>query len=772
MKKTFLSKKVTTQFLIIYLIISIVLFLNMYFTSLVYNRMYSDVEYNIGADNNSEFDTELSEDTRSLQKIFMFPIIVQVIFLIFLGVFFYFYSRAMLKKLNSSDNEVNYSVDYEDIKELEHNFILAKDGNLVENNFDFSDDFKHLNEIAFEISQLVSYNNENIVKNLQLIEIGQFNKEDYELGFYNKNISNSFIELLNTLNSVNNIITTKANSIQNNDCQSQYEDIQLLSNSWKDIYMSLDTIYESFSKEKSFILEEITKLSKGEFNENYVNKINNLNSFEKNYLEKLNIIKEYFNDILYILLEFSKGNFDAQLKHVYEGDFENITLYVNDTKKFVYSKFDYIDIQSDKIVCKANTISNSNKNIIDFLGSQQDQVSSVEQALSHLGDTNSNVIDNIDKIKLLSKETYEKASYCSNKNVEILDTINLIKHSSDDISNIITVIDEIAFQTNLLALNAAVESARAGAHGKGFAIVAEEVRHLAQRSRTAAKETSDLIKSTVNRINESYSVINDNNYELNEMVQHSDFIRNKIDKISNIIDDKVTITSELKKEVQELDLNIQKVCNVSNSCIGSVEEIIETSNSLNEININTKNIQNTTKLYDKYFDKKVKDSDAKLTSKANYNKNSNNLSNRTIDHKENKKTVKKDDSIKDNHSMHTKNYISANNKNSVYDTKNYKNDSSRNKDKAKLLKNSSFHSDKKSVKKPDNSSFNTVETSSSDKRYINTKKDNIIFKREETIIDPKDCGISNVNLRQSHASKLLTDSEIDNIINNKNFGKY
>lgn len=131
-----------------------------------------------------------------------------------------------------------------------------------------------------------------------------------------------------------------------------------------------------------------------------------------------------------------------------------------------------------------------------------EQASSLEETSASLEEINSMAkrsTENAQNAKSIAENTRAAADHGTQQMEEMLTAMNAIKASSDNISKVIKTIDEIAFQTNILALNAAVEAARAGEAGMGFAVVAEEVRGLAQRAAQAAKETAGMIDESINR---------------------------------------------------------------------------------------------------------------------------------------------------------------------------------------------------------------------------------------------------------------------------------
>lgn len=164
-----------------------------------------------------------------------------------------------------------------------------------------------------------------------------------------------------------------------------------------------------------------------------------------------------------------------------------------------------------------------------------EQASATEETCSTLQEIGSMLKQNTANTKqaaLLSKEAQDSAVKGNIEMEEMLNSIQEIKKSSDKISKIIKVIDDIAFQTNILALNAAIESARAGEAGLGFAVVAEEVRSLAQRSAQAAEDTTSIIEANIElsgegvvvaeRVREALIEISDKTKKVNELMGEID----------------------------------------------------------------------------------------------------------------------------------------------------------------------------------------------------------------------------------------------------------
>lgn len=190
--------------------------------------------------------------------------------------------------------------------------------------------------------------------------------------------------------------------------------------------------------------------------------------------------------------------------------------------------------------------------------------------------------ENAGHAKELSVVAQEKALKGKNEVINLIASVDTISMSSRKIEEIITVIDDIAFQTNLLALNAAVEAARAGEQGKGFAVVADAVRGLAQRSANSAKEINQLIKSSVEQIEEVSNVASHSGKALEEIVSFVEKVTQLNTEISSGSHEQSRGIELINRSINDLDQVTQSNAASAEQCASASEELAAQSQQLLE----------------------------------------------------------------------------------------------------------------------------------------------------------------------------------------------
>ncbi len=191
----------------------------------------------------------------------------------------------------------------------------------------------------------------------------------------------------------------------------------------------------------------------------------------------------------------------------------------------------------------------------------EQQAAAVEETAAALEEISRTVIDSARRAEEaghLVADTRRDAEHSGAVVRNAVGAMDQIETSSKEISNIIGVIDDIAFQTNLLALNAGVEAARAGEAGKGFAVVAQEVRELAQRSATAAKEIKTLISTSSEHVRRGVGLVGDTGKALEQIIRQVEQINGNVAAIVEASREQSTGIREISNAVNSMDQNTQQ----------------------------------------------------------------------------------------------------------------------------------------------------------------------------------------------------------------------
>lgn len=215
-----------------------------------------------------------------------------------------------------------------------------------------------------------------------------------------------------------------------------------------------------------------------------------------------------------------------------------------------------------------------------------EQASALEQITASIGDIADRTRENAEQANdanTLVVDAKEGAVRGNAQMSEMIEAMNEINASSENISKIIKVIDDIAFQTNILALNAAVEAARAGAQGKGFAVVAEEVRSLAAKSAKAANETAELIEDSISKVEKGSKLAEDTAKALDVIVDNIDKIVKLISNIATASNEQATAITQIDQAIGQVSQVVQSNSATSEQCAAASEELSNQAYRLREL---------------------------------------------------------------------------------------------------------------------------------------------------------------------------------------------
>src|SRR5450830_318546 len=197
----------------------------------------------------------------------------------------------------------------------------------------------------------------------------------------------------------------------------------------------------------------------------------------------------------------------------------------------------------------------------DLSARTEQQASALEETAASMEELGSTVRQNADNARAANQLALNASTVATQGGevvAEVVDTMKGINESSRKISDIIGVIDGIAFQTNILALNAAVEAARAGEQGRGFAVVAGEVRSLAQRSAEAAKEIKSLIGASVERVEQGSHLVDRAGATMTEVVSAITRVSDIVGEISSASSEQSSGVTQIGQAINQLDQTTQQ----------------------------------------------------------------------------------------------------------------------------------------------------------------------------------------------------------------------
>ena len=300
--------------------------------------------------------------------------------------------------------------------------------------------------------------------------------------------------------------------------------------------------------------------------------------FKDNAAERIRadaVLQVVVSEITTGLQHMKNGNLIYSIEKAFDAEYDPLRRNFNDTMTQLCTLLTQTSTAANNVLTGASEIRSASD---DLAQRTEQQAASLEESAAAMREVTGMVQQTAQNASEVGKQV-EEAHTAANDGGQVVrravDAMGAIQKSSGQITNIIDVIDGIAFQTNLLALNAGVEAARAGDAGKGFAVVANEVRALAQRSADAAKDIKELITASTAAVSDGVALVDETGSVLLQISDRVAAINTRITEISSS-----TQTQALR--LQQVNLAVGEMDKMTQQNAAMVEESNAAARSLSE----------------------------------------------------------------------------------------------------------------------------------------------------------------------------------------------
>jgi len=353
-----------------------------------------------------------------------------------------------------------------------------------------------------------------------------------------------------------------------------HADIGNLEGEWAEIINGLNIWVESVSLPLSEIKRGVKKMAKGDFS---LLEINCEGEFAV-VLDACNTTKTITNDIVEdianMMNSIANGDLNVRSKAEYIGDYSPIKdsfgLILGELNKNINA----IRTAASSVLDGSNQLTENALLISSGSNAQTATINELYSTISLIEQKTQESANRANEADTLAQQSNDHVKFGNEQMKFMIQSMQEINDSSRDISSIIKVIEDIASQTNLLALNAAVEASRAGEHGRGFSVVAEEVRSLASRSSEAAQETAGMVEYSVTRVNQGAGT-------LQTTADALDTILDGVLQVSNVISEISKISAEQAVALHEVSEYVSRIYDIVQSNAATSEECLTVASEFN-----------------------------------------------------------------------------------------------------------------------------------------------------------------------------------------------